>query len=169
MPKAKTTSKVKSIEKSKGEKSYEKGINLEKRTAKWLASQFDYEYTLRDFARGKFSKRPYEVDIHGIKKELLGLSKTHLWVECKAFKVKRVQVHKLVESAKDVKDLNGQGDGLQKWSPNMLMFVSSEGFDTDAIGMANKYRIYCVHASNTFHFVGKKTRQNFEEKQESSF
>lgn len=51
----------------------------------------------------------------------------------------------------------------------MLMLVASEGFDVDAIGMADKYKIYCVHAkSSAFEFVGKKTRQNFEAKEESS-
>jgi hypothetical protein len=50
-----------------------------------------------------------------------------------------------------------------------VMLIASEGFDVDAIGMANKYKIYCVHAKpTTFEFIGKKTRQNFEDKEESS-
>ena len=155
--------------KNRGQKSYEKGVGLENRVAKWLKSQFGYKCIMRDLARGKISKRPYEVDVHGIKEEVFGVFKTHLWVECKAYRVKRVQITKLVESAKDVKDLNNQGNGLQKWSPAMLMFVSSEGFDIDAIGMANKYKIYCVHASKNFNFVGKKNRENFENKDASSF
>ena len=52
----------------------------------------------------------------------------------------------------------------------MLMLVASEGFDIDAIGMEDKYKIYCVHAKpNSFEFVGKKTRQNFEDKEEAKF
>jgi hypothetical protein len=161
--------KPKIADKTKAQRSYEKGVELEKRVSKWLKSQYGYKCTMRDLARGKISKRPYEVDVHGIKEELYGVFKTHLWVECKAYRVKRVQITKLVESAKDVKDLNSQGSGLQKWSPAMLMLVSSEGFDIDAIGMANKYRIYCVHASKNFDFVGKKNRENFGNKDESSF
>jgi hypothetical protein len=71
---------------------------------------------LHDSARGKVSQRPSDVDVHGI---VGSLFKTHLWVECKAFKIKRVNVTKLIIGAKDVKDLNEQGDGLQKWNPHM--------------------------------------------------
>jgi hypothetical protein len=145
--------------------SYEKGVNLEKRASKWLTSQFGYKCS-HDSARGKVSQRPYDIDIHGITGSIF---KSHLWVECKAFRIKRVNVTKLIECAKDVKDLNGQNSGMQKWTPNMLMLIASEGFDIDAIGMADKYKIYCVHAkSNAFDFVGKKTRSNFENKEESS-
>ncbi len=116
--------------------------------------------------RGKISKRPYDVDVYGVSGSLF---KKHLWVECKAFKIKRVNVTKLVECARDVKDLNEHDGGLQKWSPNLLMLVSSVGFDVDAIGMADKYDIYCVHAKlSSFEFVGKKTREDFDDKDESS-
>ena len=151
----KTTPKAKPASLTRGQKACEKGANLEKRVSKWLKSQFGYTCVMRDLARGKISKRPYEVDVHGVKAGIL--SKTHLWVECKAYRVKRVQVTKLVESAKDVKDINEQESGLQKWSPNMLMLVSSVGFDIDAIGMADKYKIYCVHASEkNFEFQGEE-------------
>lgn len=90
-------------------------------------------------------------------------------MECKAFRIKRVNVTKLIECAKDVRDLNENDSGMQNWNPNMLMLVASEGFDVDAIGMANKYKIYCVHAkSNAFEFVGKRTRQDFEDKENSA-
>ena len=151
--------------KTTGVNAREKGANLEKRASKWLTSQFGYKCT-HDSARGKTSQRPYDVDVHGIAGSLF---KSHLWVECKAFRIKRANVTKLIICAKDVKDLNQHDSGLQKWSPNMLMLVASEGFDVDAIGMAGKYNIYCVHAKlNAFEFVGKRTRQHFENKQESS-
>jgi hypothetical protein len=51
----------------------------------------------------------------------------------------------------------------------MLMLVASEGFDIDAINMAEKYKIYCVHATpKSFDFVGKRTRQHLEDGEESS-
>jgi hypothetical protein len=161
--------KTKVVTKTRAIKSHEKEFRLENRVAKWLKSQFEYKCIKRDLARGKISRRPHEVDIHGIKEELLGVVKTHLWVECKACRVRRVQVTKLVESAKDVDDLNRRDSSLQKWSPWMLMLVSSEGFDAAAIGMANKHKIYCVDAAKNFDFVGKKSRDNFENKDESSF
>lgn len=151
----------------RGKKAYETGAKLESRVARWLKSQFGYKCKKRDLARGKISKRPYEVDIHGIKEELFGVFKTHLWVECKAYKIKRTYVTKLVESARDVKD--AYDDDIEKWSPSMLMLVSNKGFDVDAVGMANKYRIYCVNAGKTFEFVGKRNRENFEDKEESEY
>ena len=160
MPKAKA--------KERGKKAYETGAKLENRVVRWLKSQFGYKCKKRELARGKISKRPYEVDIHGIKEELFGVFKTHLWVECKAYTVKRTHVTKLVESARDVKDLDEESD-IQKWSPSMLMLVSNKGFDVDAIGMADKYRIYCVKAGRTFEFVGKRNRENFEDKEGSNY
>jgi len=152
--------------KKKGLTAFEKGVKLEKRASKWLTSQFGYQCT-HELARGKISQRPHDVDVHG---EIGSFFKTHLWVECKAFRVKRANVSKLVESAKDVRDLYEHDSGLQKWNPNILMLVASDGFDVDAIGIADKYKIYCVHAKpNAFEFVGKRTRQNFENKENSSF
>ena len=120
-------------------------------------------------ARGKISKRPYEVDIHGIKEELFGVFKTHLWVECKAYVVKRAHITKLVESARDVTDLNEEHDDIQKWSPSMLMLASNHGFDVDALGLADKYKIYCVNAGKTFEFAGKMKREDFENKEGSKY
>lgn len=151
----------------RGVKAYEKGVDLEKRVASWLKRQFGYKCKKRDLARGKISKRPYEVDIHGVKEELFGLITTHLWVESKAYKIKRMHVTKLVESARDVKDAHE--NDIEKWHPSMLMLVSNKGFDIDALGMANKYRIYCVKAGRTFEFVGETTREDFENKEESEY
>jgi len=167
MSKAKSKSKSKIVTKTKAQESYETGVNLENRVAKWLVSQFGYEVKKRDLARGKHSQRPHEVDIHGIKKQLLGLSKYHLWVECKAYKIKRVNVSKLVESAIDVKD--AESDGIEKWKADMLMLVSSEGFDIDALGLAKKYSIYCVTAGRTFTFEGKMKKSNLEALDESEY
>jgi hypothetical protein len=96
--------------------------------------------------------------------------KHHLWAECKAHKVKRTFIHKLVESARDVKELNNDNEDVQTWSPNMLMLVTDEGFDSDAVKLADKYKIYCVHANKTFEFVGKqkKTRWKMATSQNST-
>ena len=167
MSKTKTKVKAKAVTKTKGQESYETGVNLENRVAKWLVSQFGYEVIKRDLVKGKISKRPYEVDIHGIKGQIFGLSKIHLWVECKAYKIKRTNLTKLIESARDAKDAHD--DGHEKWKAHMLMLVSSQGFDIDAIGLAKKYRIYCVHADKNFTFEGKMKRSDFEELEYSEY
>jgi len=160
-------SKSKEKAKSRGKKAYETGAKLERRVARWLKTQFGYRCKKNDLARGKISKRPYEMDVHGIKESMFGLMKAHLWVECKAYKIKRVNVTKLVESAKDVRE--AYDNDIEKWEPSMLMLVSSKGFDIDALGMANKYEIYCVKAGKTFEFVGKMNRENFEDRENSRY
>lgn len=155
--------------KSRGKKAYESGAKLENRVARWLKSQFGYKFKKRELARGKISKRPYEVDVHGITEELFGIFKSHLWVECKAYTVKRTHVTKLVESARDVKDLHDESENIQNWSPNMLMLVSNKRFDVDALGMANKYNIYCVKAGKIFEFVGKRNREHFKDNEYSNY
>ena len=151
---------TKTAAKSKrGVKAYESGKKLEDRVATWLTKQ-GYICKKRVLARGKIAARPYEVDIYATKG---WVNKHHLWVECKAHSIKRISVHKLVESARDVKELNNENAGLQTWSPNMLMLVTDEGFDSDAVKLADKYKIYCVHANKTFEFVGKQKRNNMED------
>lgn len=154
--------------KKRGKRAYEKGVELERRVARWLKSKFGYECKKREQARGKISKRPYEVDIHAIREAWFGLSRKDVWVECKAYKVKRAHVTKLVESARDVRD--AAEDEIEEWYPDMLMLVSNKGFDVDAVGMADKYGIYCVKAGKrTYEFVGEMTREDFEEGEQSEY
>jgi Holliday junction resolvase-like predicted endonuclease len=149
----------------RGAMAYETGKKLEDRVATWLTKQ-GYTCKKRVQARGKIAARPYEVDIYATKGWVY---KHHLWVECKAHKIKRTFVHKLVESARDVKEMNNANEDVQTWSPNMLMFVTDEGFDSDAVKLADKYKIYCVHANKTFEFVGKQKRNKMEDGDESKF
>ena len=165
MPKAKTKSKFKPVAKTKGQKSYETGVNLENRVAKWLTSQFGYSCKKRVLVRGKVSKRPYEIDVHAQRKGLL--NQNDLWVECKAHRAKRIHITKFVETAIDVKDANN--DGIEEYYPDLLMLVSDKGFDIDAIQMADKYDIYCVNAGKTFEFVGKMDREDFENRETSEY
>lgn len=152
--------------KKRGVKAYERGVELEGRVARWLKMQFGYESKMRDLARGKISKRPYEVDIHAVKKSFLGFGRTDVWAECKAYKIKRAHVTKLVESVRDVND--AFEEEIENWRPDILMLVSNESFDVDAVGMADKYGIYCVKAGErTFEFVGKMTKEDFENNEKS--
>ena len=149
------------MSKKKGQKGYEKGVKFESRVARWLKSQFGYEVKKRELMRGTVAKRPYEVDIHA------SYDDVDVWVECKAYKIKRAHVTKLVESARDVRD--AVEDEIEKWYPDMLILVSNKGFDVDAIGMANKYSIYCVKAGKTFQFMGEMDREDFENDEKSEY
>lgn len=149
----------------RGAQAYEIGKKLEDRVATWLTKQ-GYTCKKRVLVRGKVSARPYEVDIYATKGMLF---KHHIWVECKAHRVKRTFVHKLAESARDVKKMNDSDEDVQRLSPNMLMLVSDEGFDSDALRQADEYLIYCVHANKTFEFVGKRKRGDLEEGENSEF
>jgi len=158
--------KKKSKEKiKKGVQAYETGKKLEDRVAKWLTKQ-GYICSKRKHARGKVVARPYDVDIYATKGLVF---KHHIWVECKAYTIKRSHINKLVESARDVKDLYEEHSDIQKWAPNMLMLVSNKGFDTDAIELANKYEIYCVVAGRTYEFVGKRNRNDLQNGENSEF
>lgn len=149
----------------KGTQAYESGKKLEDRVATWLTKQ-GYTCKKRVLARGKVVARPYEVDIYATKGRVF---KHHLWVECKAHKVTRIFVHKLVESARDVKEMYNDNSDIQSWAPNMLMLVSDQGFDSDAVKLADKYKIYCVHANKTFEFVSTRKRNNMEDGENSEF
>jgi len=151
--------------KSVGIRAYETGKKLEERVTNWLTKQ-GYRCGQRIVARGKVAARPYEVDVYATKGSVF---KHHMWVECKAHTIKRTHVHKLIESARDVKDFNYVQTDLQKWAPNMLMLVSDDGFDVDAIKLAAKYKMYCVKAGKTFEFIGRMTKDDMKDGDESKF
>jgi hypothetical protein len=58
--------------------------------------------------------------------------------------------------------MNDTDEDVQNWSPNMLMLVSDEGFDSDDSKLADKYLIYRVHANKTFEFVSKRGQDHLE-------
>ena len=151
---------------------YEKGKALEKQVALWLKRVFGFEVKSSEQVHGASVKRPHEVDVHAWKeiKRFLGLKRTYLdvWVECKATRVKRMHVMKLLEQARDVRD--AYEEGKEEWYPHILMIVSSEGFDDDALRLADKYGIYCVlRKKGRYEFVGEMTREDFEEGIESEY
>jgi Holliday junction resolvase-like predicted endonuclease len=149
----------------RGVQAYETGKKLEDRVATWLTKQ-GYTCKKRLLARGKIEARPYEVDIYATKGRL---TRHRLWVECKAHTVKRTFVQKLVAEARDVKEMNDANSDVQPWAPNMLMLASDEGFDSDAVKLADEYKIYCVHANKTFEFVSKRKRNDLKEGENSEY
>jgi len=149
---------------SSAEKRAKKGAAFEQRVARWLKQAFNFEdIKIRELVRGKIAKRPYEVDIHATKtiKRLLRRRPIDVWVECKTTRVRRTDVVKLVESARDVRA--ACEDGIEEWYPDMLVIVSESGFDVDAIMRANESKVYCILAKpRRYEFVGDLKREDFE-------
>jgi len=148
----------------KAEERARKGAAFEERVARWLKQAFNFEEVkLRELVRGKISKRPYEVDIHASKtiKGLLRRRPIDVWVECKTTRVKRTDVVKLIESARDLRA--AWEEGIEEWYPDMLVIVSESGFDVDAIMRANESKVYCILAKpRRYEFVGDLKREDFE-------
>lgn len=141
--------------------------DLERRAVSWLKSQFGYKCKEGDSAKGRVSKKPYEVDIHCTKEEFFGILKTHLWVDLENRQIKQTDVKSFVEAARDVREAHN--DNIEKWPPKMLMFISKRGFDKEAVDLANRYRIYLVLAAERFEFVGKMNREYLKEKEDSEY
>lgn len=147
----------------------EKGLELELRVTSWLSNSFGFDTKHDDLVRGYAVKRPHQVDVHGIKKKGMLIKFTyHLWAECKAHKVNRDHIRKLVANAQDVKEANERG--IADWFPDVLMVCSDTGFDIDAIGWANKHKVYCVKVRNrSYRFIGNMTRKNLEQLKPSEY
>jgi hypothetical protein len=153
------------VESKRKVQAFETEKELEDKVATWLTKQ-GYTCKKRILARGKSVARPHEVDIYATKGMFF---KHHLWVGCKADKVNRTFIQELVEDARDVKEMYDESEKVQAWAPNMLMLVSDAGFDSDALKLADKYKIYCVHANETFEFIGKMKRGDMEDGDTSDF
>jgi len=148
---------------------YEKGLNLEKRVSRWLRRAYGFTCKNREHVRGMSVKRGYEVDVHAwIEKGRIRKKRIDIWVECKAFKVHRDVVSSFVGKAEDLRDATDEG--IEDWYPDLLMIVSNVGFDSDAVGWADRRGIYCVVAEErSFRFVGDMTREDFEKLEPSDY
>lgn len=136
--------------------------SLEKRVAAWLKRQ-DYEVKSPDLVPGHMDPRPHQVDVHAWKEGIF--SRVDVWVECKRLKtsVKRSDVSKLIQSAREVK-------AGGSWTPRLLMLVAEGDFDISAERLAEKYGVYLVKAGlQRFQFVGKMTREDFKYKKASNY
>lgn len=155
---------------------HEKGVQFEKRVARWLKQKFGYNCERRVLVRGQIAKRPYEVDIHAWREERVisqfgkpFIDRTDVWVECKTYKVRRSHVSQLLEYARDV-EYAADILKIAEWSPDILMLVSNVGFDIDSIRFANEFSIYCVKiGKRRYTFVGEMTREDFNDAELSQF
>ena len=144
----------------KGEESYQKGRDFEEKVAEWLKKSYGFDCQTRDWVRASSTQRGYDVDVHAWKttgytlpmKQIPRLmvkgeaelqeERVDVWVECKAYKVKHRHIRDLISKVKDLKESCAKG--VSEWCPDILMVVSNYGFDIDALGLANEYRVYCV-------------------------
>jgi len=163
-----TPTKRRRRRKRRGAAAQVKGMEFEKRVARWLAKEFGADCELRVLARGKTSKKPYEVDIlancPAVERRALGLIKREtikqVWVECKAQRVNREHIAKLLMATADVAEAYDEGIEEEIY-PDIVMVVGT-GFDSDAVALANEKNIYCVEAgSRGFRFVGRLTKEDF--------
>lgn len=143
---------------------------MEKKVASWLR-RLGFETKIRDRVKGKRATRGYEIDVHAWaeKKRIIGSKRIDIWVECKALKttVKRTHVFNFLEKARDLRD--AFDDNIEEWFADILMIVSTSGFDHDAIKFADDYGIYLVHYTRTYKFIGEMTREDLLELRESNY
>lgn len=131
------------MKKAKPPTTTEKGEVFEKKVATWLKRQIKPKELLSNqFFKGKTAVRPHQVDlVVRTKNDYI------IWVECKDRKgsIKRTDILKLANAAKDVKDTVGLywTKPLQAW--DYLFFVSTAKFDADAINFAKQQDMGCYY------------------------
>ena len=127
----------------------EKGQAFEAKVGRWAKKEFDAEVVKRNqLFKGKTAVRPFEVDIVIRTKGSLLTAGNVIWIECKdrTASIKRVDIFKLLSSAKDVKKAVGGVSLLEKQSEaqwDYLVFVSTSKFDADAINFAKENNMAC--------------------------
>ena len=151
-----------------GKKRQRLGRELEKQVAD-LFSDADWEVRKNDLVRGYSVKRPYEVDVHAfISEGFLIKKRTDVWVECKAHKVKRDHIIKLVAAAEDVR--LAASNRIAEWYPDILVACSNKGFDIDALGWADMKGVYCLLLTKKeSEFIGKMTQEMFTRREPSKY
>ena len=131
----------------------EKGQAFEKKVARWAGKTLSLEKSqLNHLFRGKTAIRPFEVDIVGWRKNLLGYTEVY-WIECKDRKgsIKRTDINKFFDAAKDVKAAvptltwSGLTEEQTKMNWDKLIYVSTSVFDQDALAFARKNKVSCYY------------------------
>lgn len=128
-----------------GKEARKKGSALEKRVAKWVKMQYEYDRVkINDRAKGSAVTRGHEIDVHVISDKGFLSRRYDVWVECKAVKVNRDHVMKLKGQVDDV--MQAYEEDIEEWRPDEVLIVSSVGFDIDALRLANNYGYECWKA-----------------------
>ena len=131
----------------------EKGRAFEKKVARWARKKFNLEgLEFNHQFKGKIGVRPFEVDIVGWKKNLMGYTVV-VWIECKDRKasIKRTDINTFFDKAKDVRAAvpaltwSGLSEEQTKMNWDDLMFASTSVFDQDALAFAKKNKVSCYY------------------------
>lgn len=137
---------------------YEKGRSFEEQVARWIKRQLSGLKTTvatNQYANGLSVRRPYQIDVHAkAKGKGLLAQEADIWIECKwkgKSSVKRTDIMKLVVSAQDV--YRAAEIGRNEIYYNVLVVVSNQKFDIDAINYADQEDVLCVT------YDGKKYEQ----------
>jgi len=128
---------------------YKKGHEFEKKVARWAKRYFGADEVKTNIYVNGITKRPYEVDVYVRRRVgFLGRRVENIWVECKNRKasIKRTDIFKLVESARDVNKAYDAGREDEYF--DRLIFVSVSRFDVDALSYAKEKDIACFHYKN---------------------
>jgi len=138
--------------------------------ARWL-NRWGFATERNALVRGKHAKRPYEVDVHAQKQiGLIRKRQVNVWAECKNLKkrVNRNHIYNLIMKAKDLRE--ACNSNMEERYPDILMFFSTSGYDSDAIRIANEHNIYLIDTStNKYQFIGNLQQEDFEELVKSDY
>jgi len=131
----------------------EKGQAFEAKVARWARKEFGAVLVKQNqLFKGKTAVRPFEVDIVLWTKAGVVAAEDVIWIECKDRKasIKRTDIFKLLESARDVKRTVGPTPFVrmtdkrgEEW--DYLVFVSTAKFDADAVNFAEKNNVACYY------------------------
>lgn len=155
----KIISKKKAIEKKVVEKTiikklpdkledFKKGHDFEKKVALWAKKFFEANEIYTNILINGFAvKRPYEVDVHVIRKvgNILNRTDQDIWIECKNLNstIKRSHVQTLNGKMEDVE--NACDEGREDFYFDKGAIASTSEFDSDAIRTADDKEIACFY------------------------
>lgn len=126
-----------------------KGHHFENKVAIWAKKYFKGDSVKKNILmNGLTSKRPYEIDVHVRIKGNFIKQQCDIAIECKnkTTSVKRIDIFKLVNSAREIKKAHKKGK--ENFYFDYLAFVSVSKFDIDALSYAEDNDIACFNYIN---------------------
>jgi len=131
-----------------------KSARFEKKVKMIFQKSYD-NFEKEVLVQGKKSNKPHKVDLHAWKfKGLFESVRIDTWVKLSRKKVSKNIIENLHESIEDVRE--AKKARMIDWSPDNVFIASSEGFDSEALKLAKKYKIYCMRVfEDGFEFVGE--------------
>lgn len=128
---------------------FKKGHDFEQKVALWAKTFFEAnEIDINIRMNGLAVKRPYEVDVHVLRKVDISLNQQNIWIECKNLSsiIKRDHILLLKSKMKDVED--AFNENREKIYFDKGAIASTSDFDSDAI-LAADNEIACIYYNKT--------------------